>query len=174
MQHSNKNFLITHNLFIMKVTAGLAGGLAGTLAVASLHEALRRITPNAPRMDILDMELIRKGLKSMNKEVPGEEQLQRLAVGGELVCDTAYYGLTGVGGKKGVWLRGALLGLIAGVTAVVLPKPLGLAKEPGNKTLATQLMTVGLYLMGGLVAAAATHLVDNVQSDNEDAVKDFY
>ena len=151
----------------MKVSAGLAGGLAGTLTVAATHEALKRVTPNAPRMDVLDMDLIRKGLKSMNKEVPGEDELQRWAVGGELFCDTAYYGLAAAGGKKGVWLRGALLGLVAGVTAVILPKPLGLPEEPSNKTLGTQLMTVGLYLMGGLVAAAITQLVDTAQSNNE-------
>ena len=89
----------------MKVSAALAGGLAGTVSVASMHEALRRITLDAPRMDILDMELIRKGLKSMNKELPGEDELQRWAVGGELFCDTAYYSLAGMGAKKGVWLR---------------------------------------------------------------------
>src|SRR6476619_735070 len=144
----------------MKVPAAVAGGLAGTLTVASLHEALRRVTPDAPRMDLLDMELIRKGLKSLNKEVPDKVELQRWAVGGELFCDTAYYGLVGMGGKKGVWLRGALLGLVAGVTAVVLPKPLGLPEEPSNKTLGTQLMTIGLYLMGGLIAAATVQLVD--------------
>jgi hypothetical protein len=132
----------------MKVSAALAGGLAGTLTVASLHEALRRITPNAPRMDILDMELLRKSLKSMNKEVPAHDQLQRWAVGGELFADTAYYGMAGLGGKKGVWLRGALLGLVAGVTAVVLPKPLGLPEEPSNKTFNTQIMTVGTILIG--------------------------
>jgi hypothetical protein len=157
----------------MKVSAALAGGLAGTLTVASIHEALRRVTPDAPRMDLLDMELIRKGLKSMNKEAPGEDELQRWAVGGELFLDTAYYGLAGIGGKKSVWLRGALLGLIAGVTAVVLPKPLGLPKEPSNKTLGTQVMTIGLYLMGGLVAAAITQLVDNAQSNNEDVKEVF-
>jgi hypothetical protein len=151
----------------MKVSSALAGGVAGTVTVASIHEALRRVTPNAPRMDLLDMELIRKGLTSMNKEVPGEDELQRWAVGGELFLDTAYYGLAGVGGKKGAWLRGALLGLGAGVTAVVLPKPLGLPEEPSNKTLGTRLMTIGLYLMGGLVAAAITQLVDNAQSNNE-------
>jgi hypothetical protein len=151
----------------MKVSAGLTGGLAGTLTVASIHEALKRITPDAPRMDILDMELIRKGLKSMNKEVPGEEELRRWAVGGEFFCDTAYYGLVAMGGKKGVWFRGALLGFVAGVTAVILPKPLGLPEEPSNKTLGTQLMTMGLYLMGGLVAAAITQLVDNAQSHND-------
>src|SRR5215218_2571541 len=147
----------------MKTSAGLAGGLAGTLTVASIHEALKRITPDAPRMDILDMELIRKGLKSMNKEVPGEDELQRWAVGGELFCDTAYYSLAGIGGKKGVWLRAALLGLVAGITAVVLPKPLGLPEEPSNKTMGTQLMTIGLYLMGGLAATAVTQLVDMAQ-----------
>jgi hypothetical protein len=157
----------------MKVSAGLAGGLAGTLTVASIHEALKRVTPDAPRMDVLDMELIRKGLKSINKEVPGEDELQRWAVGGELFCDTAYYGLVAMGGKKGVWLRGALLGLIAGVTAVVLPKPLGLSEEASNKTLGTQIMTVGLYLMGGLAASAITQLVDDAESNNEDAEEAF-
>ena len=145
----------------MKASAGLAGGLAGTVTVASLHEALRRITPDAPRMDILDMELIRKALKIINKEAPEEDELQRWVVGGELLCDTAYYGLTGVGGKNGAWLRGVLLGLVAGVSAVVLPEPLGLSKESSNKTLGTQLMTVGLYLMGGLAAATAAQLIDN-------------
>jgi predicted cobalt transporter CbtA len=112
-------------------------------------------------MDVLDMELIRKGLKSMKREAPEGDSLQRLAVGGELVCDTAYYGLVGMGGKKGAWFRGALLGLLAGVTAVVLPKPLGLPEESSNKTAATQLMTIGLYVMGGLAAAAVTEMVDS-------------
>jgi hypothetical protein len=152
----------------MKVSAALAGGLAGTLTVASLHEALRRVTPDAPRMDILDMELIRKGIHSLHKEVPGRDELQRWAVGGELFADTAYYSVAGLGGKKGVWIRGALLGLVAGITAVVLPKPLGLPENPSNKTPATQLMTIGLYLAGGLVAAAVTRLVEEAQTAPEE------
>ena len=155
----------------MKVSAAIAGGLAGTLTVASLHEALRRVTPAAPRMDLLDMELIRKGLKTIHKEVPDRDELQRWAVGGELLADTSYYSLAGIGGKKGVWIRGALLGLVAGITAVVLPKPLGLPEDPSNKTLGTQLMTVGLYLMGGLVAAAVTQLVDEAQTNQEEEEK---
>jgi hypothetical protein len=157
----------------MKVSAALTGGLAGTLTVASLHEALRRITPDAPRMDLLDMELIRKGLKGIHKAVPERDVLQRWAVGGELISDTAYFSLTGMGGKKGVWLRGALLGLVAGVTAVVLPKPLGLPEEPSNKTLGTRLMTIGLYVVGGLVAAGITKLVENAQRNEEDAKEIF-
>ena len=149
----------------MIAPAALAGGLAGTLTVASIHESLRRVTQDAPRMDILDMELIRKCQKSLNKEELGEYQLQQWAIGGELFCDTAYYSLAGMGGGKDVWLRGALLGLVAGVSAVVLPKPLGLPQEPSNKTTGTQLMimTIGLYLTGGLVAAAITQLVDSAE-----------
>jgi hypothetical protein len=137
----------------------LAGGLAGTLTVASLHEAFRRVSPDAPRMDVLDMDLIRKGLDKMHRQPPAEGALQRMAVGGELMGDTAYYSLVGIGGRKGAWLRGALLGLFAGVTAVVLPKPLGLPEDSSNKTLATKLMTIGLYLAGGLAAAAAIRML---------------
>lgn len=152
----------------MKVSAAIAGGLAGTLTVASLHEALKRMTTDAPRMDLLDMDLIRKGLNRLHKEAPEDTELQRWAVGGELVADTAYYSLAGMGGKKAVWLRGALLGLFAGITAVALPKPLGLPQDRSGKTLGTQLMTVGLYLVGGLVAAAVTQLVENAQRPDEE------
>lgn len=165
-------YFITHNFFTMKVVAALAGGLAGTLTVASLHEALRRVTPDAPRMDLLDMELIRKGLKTVHWSVPKKDELQRWAVGGELVGDTSYYCLAGLGSKKGAWFRGATLGLIAGITAVILPKPLGLPQDPSNKTLGTQLMTVGLYLAGGLVAAAVSQLVERVQNAVEEKTED--
>jgi len=151
----------------------LAGGLAGTITVASLHEALRRITPNAPRMDQLDIDLLRKGLKSMNKKVPEENELQRWAVGGELLCDTAYFSMAAVGGKKRIWLYGALLGLAAGISAVVLPKSLGLPEESSNKTFGTKIMTVGLYLIGGLAAAAVAKMVDKAGGEEvEEEEKD--
>jgi hypothetical protein len=150
----------------MKASAAFAGGLAGTLTVSTIHEAFRRVTPDAPRIDKLNMALLRKGFKSVNKPEPGDDELQRWGVGLELACDTAYYSVAGVGGKKGVWMRAGLLGLVAGVTAVVLPKPLGLPQEPTNKTVATQLMTIGLYVMGGLAAAAITQLVDSAGSNN--------
>lgn len=117
-------------------------------------------------MDLLNMDLIQKGLKTIHKEAPEQEELQRWAVGSELICDTAYYGLAAIGNRKGVWFRGTTLGLIAGVTAVILPKPLGLPIEPSNKSLATRLMTVGLYLTGGLVAAAVIRMANNTQSQN--------
>ena len=156
----------------MKVSSALAGGLAGTITVASLHEAMRRISPNAPRMDQLDIDLLRKGLVSMNKKVQNEAELQRWAVGGELLCDTAYFSLAAAGGKKRAWLCGALLGLAAGISAVVLPKTLGLPEESSNKTLGTKIMTIGLYLIGGLASAAVAKLVDNTAGNDKDEDKE--
>jgi hypothetical protein len=148
----------------MKVSSALAGGLAGTITVASLHEAMRRVTPTAPRMDLLDMDLLRKGLTKMNRKVPGDNALQRWAVGGELFCDTAYFSMAAAGGRKKVWLYGALLGLAAGISAVVLPKSMGLP-EPANKTMSTKLMTIGLYFLGGLAAAAVARLVEGKRNE---------
>ncbi len=162
-----RNHSITYNLFTMKVSSALAGGLAGTITVASLHEAMRRISPAAPRMDLLDMDLLRKGLTKMHKKVPEDNTLQRWAVGGELFCDTAYFSMAAAGGKKRVWLFGALLGLAAGVAAVLLPKSMGLPPEPSNKTTGTKLMTVGLYLMGGLASAAVAQLVERSRKPND-------
>jgi hypothetical protein len=151
----------------MKVSSALAGGLAGTITVASMHEAMRRISPDAPRMDKLDMDLLRKSLQGMKKKVPEEIDLQRWAVGGELFADTAYFSLAAAGGRKRAWLCGALLGLAAGVSAVMLPKPLGLPQESSNKTLSTKIMTIGLYLIGGLAAAAVATLVDSAENNDE-------
>ena len=166
-------YFFTPNIFSMNLSAAIAGGLAGTLTVASLHEALRRITTDAPRMDLLDRELLRKGFTLVHKNGPPADELQRWAVGGELVCDTAYYSLAGIGGSKSTWFRGAVLGLIAGVTAVLLPKPFGLPPEHSSKTAATRVMTIGLYLAGGLVAAAVAKLVDNNQLYREDEAEEL-
>jgi hypothetical protein len=118
-------------------------------------------------MDKLDMDLLRKSLQGMKKKVPEEIDLQRWAVGGELFADTAYFSLAAAGGRKRAWLCGALLGLAAGVSAVMLPKPLGLPQESSNKTLGTKIMTIGLYLIGGLAAAAVATLVDSAENNDE-------
>lgn len=151
----------------MKLLSAIAGGVAGTATVALLHQALRQLSPDAPRVDKLNKELIRKGLKKLHKEAPDAAELQRWSVGGEIFVDAAYYSLAGLGGKKGVWTRGALMGLVAGVTSVLLPRLFGLKEKPTNKTTATQLMSVGLYFAAGLVAAAVAQAVDGAQTNHE-------
>ena len=68
--------------------------------------------------------------------------------------------LAGIG-KKGVWWRGPALGFLAGMGAVLLPKPLGLNREYSNRTPATKIMTIAWYLAGGLVSSAVASLLKN-------------
>jgi len=145
----------------MKGSAAIAAGLAGASTIASLHEGFRRLTPDAPRMDLLDMEALQKTLKAIHVKVPRRSELLKWTVAGEAGGNIFYYSLAGVGGRKSIWLRSALLGLAAGITAVVLPKPLGLSEAHSNRTPQTKAMTIGLYLIGGLVAAAVSALVDD-------------
>jgi hypothetical protein len=115
--------------------------------------------PSTPRLDVLGMRAVAKSLRVIDQSVPNPTRLRRGALVGDLVANTLYYSLVGVGEDAHVWRRGALLGLAAGVGAVVLPGPLGLGQGPSARSLATRLMTIGGYLAGGLVAAAtATRL----------------
>ena len=138
----------------MKPLTALGGGIAGACAVTLLHEAVRRIVPEAPRLDLLGMKAISKGLKAMGTKEPDDDKLFTWALAGDIVSNSIYFSLAGVGKEKDVWLKSSLLGLAAGVGAVVLPEPLGLNSQHTNKTVSTKLMTIGLYIAGALVTTA--------------------
>lgn len=135
----------------------LGAGLAGAAVLTAVHETTRRITPDAPRMDILGERAIEKLTRSAGGTPPRGQALHRLALSGDLVSNSLYYALVGTG--RDAWLRGAALGLAAGVGAVVLPPVLGLGRAPRGLTMKTKAMTVGYYLIGGLAAAAASRLL---------------
>lgn len=147
----------------MNTIATLGGGLAGACTITLLHETVRRLTPDAPRMDILGMRAIAKLLRMAGQTPPADEQLHNYALAGDLFSNAAYYSLTGSG--ENVWLRGTALGLLAGIGAVTLPGPLHLGEAPSNRTPQTKAMTVALYLIGGLAAAAASSLLTNASQD---------
>jgi hypothetical protein len=135
----------------------LAAGLTGATVVTLLHGSARRINPEtAPRMDVLGMRAIAKTMEAAGTQPPPKDELFAWTLAGDLVGNAIYYSLTGTG--KGVWLRGSMLGLAAGLGGVVLPGPLGLGEAPSNRTPQTQAMTVAWYLAGGLAAAAASQL----------------
>ncbi len=138
----------------MKSTPALGSGLAGAITLTLIHEAMRKINPKAPRMDLLGMTALSKLLKSIGKNPPARNKLYLWTMAGDILSNSLYYSLTGVGKNKDALLRGSLLGLSAGVGAVLLPKPLHLNEAYSNRTNQTKLLTVGLYLVGGLVAAA--------------------
>lgn len=136
----------------MEVNKALVSGLAGAVTLTLAHETLRRLVPEAPRMDVLGMRAIAKIMKKAGTQPPDGGALRAWAMAGDVVSNSLYYSLAGTG--KGAWLRGGLLGAGAGAGAVLLPGPMGLGSDPSNRTNITRAMTVGLYLLGGLAAAA--------------------
>jgi hypothetical protein len=132
----------------------LAAGAAGATVLTLAHEAARRVVPNAPRMDVLGRRAIAAGARAVGAEPPSGSQLQGVALAGDLVSNTAYYSLVGLGRADGAVARGGLLGLAAGLGALFLPGPLGLGTGPSRRTRQTAAMTVAWYTLGGLVAGA--------------------
>lgn len=111
-------------------------------------------------MDVLGMRAITKSMRKADMDSPVGSKLFWATMAGDIISNTAYYSLAGLGKSKNVWLRGTLLGLSAGLGAVYLPKPLGLGSQPSGRTPATKLMTVAWYLAGGLVASAALKFLE--------------
>jgi hypothetical protein len=138
----------------MKKLSALEGGATGALALTLIHETVRKLDPQAPRMDLLGMNAVSKLLKSLGKNSPEKHKLFVWAMIGDLISNSLYYSLAGLGSKKNVVQRGILLGLGAGLGAVLLPKPLELNEAATNRTTRTKAITIGLYLIGGIVAAA--------------------
>ncbi|GAA4405093.1 hypothetical protein GCM10023187_23170 [Nibrella viscosa] len=142
------------------VQKSLLSGLAGAVALTLLHETVRRFVPEAPRADILGMRAIAKGFEAADKELPDEDTLHQMALGGDLVSNTLYYSLVGLSKGKDTLLFGSALGALAGVGALTLPGPLKLGEAPTNRTRETMAMTIAWYLLGGVVAAGTYELLD--------------
>jgi hypothetical protein len=151
----------------MKPIASLGGGLAGAAAVTLIHESVKKIIPTAPRMDLLGMNAISKGLNAAGIRTPTDTQLFAIALTGDLLANSLYYSLAGVGNQKNMWIRSAALGLAAGVGAVLLPGPLGLEERHSNRTLSTRLMTVGLYVAGAVITTVAIKLFSKKVEKNK-------
>ncbi len=79
------------------VLQALGSGLAGAVAVTLVHETARRFIPNAPRMDVLGMRAIAKGMFKINEQPPEGEELFHWSIMGDLVSNTLYYSLAGYG-----------------------------------------------------------------------------
>ncbi len=137
------------------VVTPLLSGLAGAIVLTFIHETARRTVDEAPRMDTLGRRSLARGLEAVGIEPPPHDELQALALAGDIVSNTIYYALVGVGSPERALLRGAVLGGAAGIGAVVLPPLLGLGHRPRGVMPRTKAMTFAWYLAGGLAAGAA-------------------
>jgi hypothetical protein len=139
----------------MSLNAAALSGFIGACTLTLIHETARRIVPNAPRMDVLGMRAIAKSLRKLDTQPPADDDLHRLALVGDVISNSLYYSLVGIAKPENALVPGALLGVGAGVGALLLPEPLGLGSAPSARTNETRVMTVLWYTAGGLAAALA-------------------
>ena len=140
-------------------------GFIGAVTVTVFNETARRRVPHAPRLEVMGERALSKTLRTVKLDPPHGRALYRWTLVGDLLSNTLYYSLVGGGPAPRVWRRGAILGLAAGVSAVVLPRPLGLGRQPGARTPRTPALTAAWYLAGGLAAAAAARLLRSGSGD---------
>lgn len=131
--------------------ASIISGLAGSLALTLLHETLKKNVELAPRMDLMGEQGVAKILSATGIPIPAEPELFNITMGGDIVGNAGYYALVSTTPKHPL-VAGAILGIAAGVGALKLPDKIGLNEEYSNATRKTQVLTMAIYLFGGLVA----------------------
>jgi hypothetical protein len=137
----------------------LVTGLAGASSVIVVHEVTRRVRGDAPRMDVLGARAIAGVSRKAGIEADEDSRAVRaLSYASGLASDSLGYSLVGASGAQ-AWPRGLMIGAAVGLGSAFLPGPLGLGSGPARRTKATAAMTVGLYVLGGLVAAATSQLL---------------
>ena len=135
-----------------RLNGSLVAGAAGAVALTAVHQAARAITDAAPRMDVVGMRALARGATAIGREAPPTHAgLYGATLAGDLIANSAYYSLATT------YTRGTVLGLLAGIGAVVLPERIGLGVPPKSELLSNQVMTIAWYLVGGLAAAATAH-----------------
>jgi hypothetical protein len=138
----------------------MLSGMAGAAALTAVHQVARRVTDSAPHMDVVGMRAVSPG-KAIDADTGPRDHpsLHNLALAGDLVFNSAYYSMATT------WTRGAALGILAGIGALVLPQKLGLGDPPKSELLSNQVMTVAWYLIGGLTAAWAAQCLAEKRAD---------
>jgi sulfite exporter TauE/SafE len=139
---------------IMKFSSSInsiISGFAGSIVLTALHQLLKANIKHAPRMDKLGEQALQKVMSAAGGEIKSEENLHNITMAGDLTGNALYYSMIGALPVNSV-AAGASLGLAAGLGAILLPEDLGLNKKYSNATTETQLLTIAIYLAGGVVA----------------------
>src|SRR5437016_3786694 len=110
----------------------LGMGLASAVAVTLVQEGLRRVVAETPPL--------RRGLVRIGKR----DGVLR-GVGG-VVTNPLFYALVGARARRLGWMRGALVGALAGVAAVLLPPLLGFGRWGRGVRAVSRMMNTGFGL----------------------------
>jgi hypothetical protein len=108
-------------------------------------------------MDVLGKRAMNRVIEARGQERLREDQLEMPSLVLDLVANGFYYSLACVGGRGRAPTVGTVLGLCAGLGALVLPKRIGLGDPPHADDITNQMMTVAWYTSAGLLAGATAH-----------------
>ncbi|MEO3407370.1 hypothetical protein AAFN85_25855 [Mucilaginibacter sp. CAU 1740] len=134
------------------LTNSLIGGIAGAIALNILHQTVKQFVHEAPRVDLIGEEGIARGMERAGFKPLTGDALFSVTLVTDLISNSAYYMMIGMGKKKYLLYHGAAHGLCAGIGALTLIRPMGLSDAPVARTNATRLMTVAWYTFGGIIA----------------------
>ena len=144
-----------------KLASALEGGLAGASTLALLTNTLRKTDNGGASTNLFDGRSLRKRFKKAGSKKPLKATGQYVQLAGEILSNSALLGISGLQKKKNAMLRGALLGTVAGLGAVLLndhdkkdKERDGLveARTPTEEWI-SKALEVSLYTIGGLIAA---------------------
>jgi hypothetical protein len=116
-------------------------------------------------VDRLGMQALGRLYEMVGSEAPKRDDLYTRTLIGDVISNSVYFGLTGTLGARHAPLVGTLLGLTAGLGAVVLPKPLGLDEDQTARTTSTGVLTAALYTAGGAAAGFVYRALSTVPDD---------
>lgn len=137
----------------------MLGGLAGSIILNTVHQLVKKMDKDAPRIDKVGEEAVSKTISAAGYDPPKGQKLFYTALLSDVVANTIYYSLIGKGKKENLLLRGLIFGSLAGIGALTLTKPMGLDDQPINKTTKTKVITVGLYILGAIATAYSLKLI---------------
>lgn len=144
------------------LSRNLLGGLAGALVLNLVHQLAKKVDKDAPQVDKIGEEALSKSIKSAGFAPPKGNKLFLGTLVSDLAANSIYYSMIGKGKRENTLLRGLVFGAVAGLGALTLTKPMGLDDRPVNKTTRTQFMTVGWYILGGIVTAFTVKLANRI------------
>jgi hypothetical protein len=135
--------------------SSIIAGACGATAVTSIHELGRKQVYGAPRMDVVGERALTRALRAARIRPPRGERLRNATLVAELISNTLWYSLLGLGRGERPVRRGLLLGLVAGVGGVMLTPKLGLGRAPVRRAARTPWLTIVWYTLGGITAGVA-------------------
>lgn len=144
----------------MTAARNLLAGLGGAIALNLLHETLKKMGGDIPRIDKLGEEALQKGLGQVGAHIDDKDNLYIATLGADVLSNAMYFSLIGAGNPKHIWPKAITMGLAAGTGAIALAEPLGLNAAPVAKNMTTKTLTSGYYLFGALVTGCILKIMD--------------